>query len=212
MLKEVCVENFTLVPKAVQKGADRIELCDNLTVGGTTVSLGVMEQAVRYCEPHSVPVMAIIRPRGGDFVYGSIEKAIMLKDVQFAKNAGVDGIVIGALTAENKLDKPFLTEVLSECAQMDTTFHMAFDSMASSDQKEAIDWLSEAGFKRILTHGGAKEDPIEKYIERLKELIDYAAGRIVIMPGGGVSEQNAEALQQALGIKEVHGTKIVGEL
>lgn len=212
MLKEVCVENFTLVPKAVQKGADRVELCDNLAVGGTTVSLGVMEQTVRYCEPHSVPVMTIIRPRGGDFVYGSIEKEIMLKDIQLVQQAGVDGIVIGALTADNQLDKPFLTEVLNQCGQMDSTFHMAFDAIAPAHQKEAIDWLSEAGFKRILTHGGAKADPIENHLERLKELIDYAGSRIVIMPGGGVTEKNAEALQKELSIKEVHGTKIVGEL
>lgn len=212
MLKEVCVENFTLVPKAIQQGAGRIELCDNLAVGGTTVSLGVMEQTLRYCKPFSVPVMVIIRPRGGNFIYDDTEKAIMLRDIQLAKEAGADGIVIGALSAEKDLDKPFLKAVFEQCRQMDLTFHMAFDEMAPAQQLKAIDWLSEAGFKRILTHGGFKEEPIENHFEKLKELITYANNRIIILPGGGITHNNAALVYENLGVAEVHGTKIVGVL
>lgn len=212
MLREVCLENFTAVPSAVKKGADRIELCDNLAVGGTTVSLGVMKQTVDYCKPFSIPVMVIIRPRGGNFVYNETEKAIMLRDIEFAKQAGAAGIVIGALTAENNLDTPFLSTILKNCGQMDTTFHMAFDEIPPQHQAEAIDWLSEAGFSRILTHGGKMEEPIETHLERLKELIEYAKERVVIMPGGGITDENAVMIQETLGITEIHGTKILGVL
>lgn len=212
MLKEVCVENFTVVPEAIQKGAGRIELCDNLAVGGTTVSLGVMEQTIRYCKAFSVPVMVIIRPRGGNFVYGETEKDIMLRDIQLAQKAGADGMVIGALSTENELDKPFLQAALDQSGQMDATFHMAFDEMDAEQQFKAIDWLSEAGFKRILTHGGVKTVPIEQNLNRLKELVVFADERIIIMPGGGVTADNVDKIQEKLNIEELHGTKIVGPL
>lgn len=212
MLREVCVENFTAIPKAIKQGANRIELCDNLAVGGTTVSLGVMEQTVDYCHSFSIPVMVIIRPRGGNFVYDETEKSIMLRDIELANQAGANGIVIGALTAENQLDQPFLSTVLKNCGQMDVTFHMAFDEIAPRHQAEAINWLSEAGFSRILTHGGKMDESIESHLKTLKELIAHANDRIIIMPGGGITDKNAAVIQEALGVTEIHGTKIVGVL
>lgn len=212
MLKEVCVENFTFVPNAVQAGADRIELCDNLAVGGTTVSLGVMETTIAYCKQKSVPVMVIIRPRGGAFIYSEAEKSIMLKDIQAAKEMGAAGIVIGALTTENLLDKDFLTQVINISEGMERTFHMAFDELPREKQKIAMDWLCESGFSRILTHGGPLTHPIELHTEDLKELIAYADGRIVVLPGGGITSENAEQIQKELGVKELHGTKIVGRI
>lgn len=212
MLKEVCVENFTKIPKAVQQGADRIELCDNLAVGGTTVSLGVLEQAVAYCKGKSIPVMAIIRPRGGNFVYDDSEKSILLHDIKYAKKAGADGIVIGALSDDNGLDKAFLSQVIEQSGSMEKTFHMAFDDIAESHQLEAINWLVEAGFSRILTHGGSLSTPIEEHFGKLRKLIDHAGSRIIILPGGGITQDNLPLIQQTLAVQEIHGTKVVGNL
>ena len=212
MLKEVCVENFTKIPKAIQQGADRIELCDNLAVGGTTVSLGVMEQAIAYCKTKAVPVMAIIRPRGGNFVYDDIEKSIMLRDIQLAQHAGVDGIVIGALTEKKELDKDFLRQVVEYGGSMEKTFHMAFDEIEEDFQQKAVDWLCDTGFSRILTHGGPLTTPIEEHFVKLREEIDYAGDRIIILPGGGITQDNLEEIQQELAVQEVHGTKVVGIL
>lgn len=212
MIREVCVENFTLVPKAIQAGADRIELCDNLAVGGTTVSLGVMETTITYCKQEAVPVMVIIRPRGGNFIYSEAEKDIMLRDIQTAKKLGATGIVIGALTTENTLDTDFLTQVIKVSENMERTFHMAFDELPKEQQRAAIDWLSEAGYSRILTHGGPLTDPIDQHTTSLKELIAYSNGRITILPGGGITSDNASRIQNELSVEELHGTKIVGTL
>ena len=100
MIKEFCAENFTKIPQAIQKGANRIELCDNLAVGGTTPSTGVIEEVLAYAGEHSVPVMTIIRPRGGNFVYNDIELKITHTDLIEAKKLGTDGIVIGCLTED----------------------------------------------------------------------------------------------------------------
>lgn len=212
MIREVCVENFTLVPNAIQAGADRIELCDNLAVGGTTVSVGVMETTITYCKQKAVPVMVIIRPRGGDFIYSEVEKEIMLRDIQTAKELGAEGIVIGALTTDYTLDTDFLTKVIQVSENMERTFHMAFDELSKEQQRAAIDWLSEAGYSRILTHGGPLTNPIDQHTTTLKELIAYSKGRITILPGGGITSDNSSRLQKELSVEELHGTKIVGTL
>ena len=212
MIREVCVENFTLVPNAIQAGADRIELCDNLAAGGTTVSLGVMETTITYCKKEAIPVMVIIRPRGGDYVYSKAEKNIMLRDIQTAKELGAASIVIGALTTDHMLDTDFLTKVVQASEDMERTFHMAFDELAKEQQRAAVDWLCKAGFSRILTHGGPLTNPIDLHTASLKELIAYSNGRIIILPGGGITNDNASRIQNELAVEELHGTKIVGML
>ena len=209
LLKEYCAENFTNLPQAIAAGAQRIELCDNLSVGGTTVSTGVMEEAVAYCHEKDVQVMVIIRPRGGDFVYNDSELKIMHTDLIEAKKIGVDGVVIGALTADNWLDEEALELLIENAEGLEITFHMAFDVLSPTDQLRAIDWLVEAGVSRILTHGGPAGSPIEENYGHLQALLAYARDRIRILPGGGVSFKNAEAVAEQLAVCEVHGTKIV---
>jgi len=209
MIKEACVENFTNIPAKIAAGANRIELCDNLAVGGTSVSIGVLEQAQGYCAQHNIPLMNLIRARGGNFVYNEDEYNIMLTDITIAKKLGVHGIVIGALTQDAELDTQFLEACLHEALGLDITFHMAFDAIAPIKQLEAIDWLAEHGFRRILTHGGSHGDSIELNVKRLQQYIEYAAGRIVIMPGGGITRDNLPALANVLQTNEFHGTRIV---
>ncbi|UNM89202.1 copper homeostasis protein CutC [Vagococcus sp. CY52-2] len=209
MIKEFCAENFTNIPNAIASGATRIELCDNLAVGGTTVSKGVLAETMAYCSEKGVPVMAIIRPRGGNFVYTDIELKIMEADILEARQLGVDGVVFGCLNEQNKIDEEAMLILLEASEGMQVTFHMAFDLMKRDDQFEAIDWLSQHGVTRILTHGGASVVPIEKHLEYLNDLISYANNRITILPGGGITYKNIDTVTSFLNVKEVHGTRIV---
>ena len=209
MIKEFCAENFTKIPQAIQKGANRIELCDNLAVGGTTPSTGVIEKVLAYAGEHSVPVMTIIRPRGGNFVYNDIELKIMHTDLIEAKKLGTDGIVIGCLTEDGWLDEEALDLFIETAEGLQITFHMAFDALSKENQFKAIDWLAERGVTRILTHGGPAGTPIEDNFDHLKELIAYADQRILILPGGGISTENVQTVMDTLKVTEVHGTKIV---
>lgn len=210
MIKEFCAENFTNIPTAIRNGANRIELCDNLAVGGTTPSTGVIEEVIAYAGEHSVPVMTIIRPRGGDFVYNDIELKIMHTDLIEAKKIGTDGVVLGCLTKDGWLDEDALELLIETAEGLQITFHMAFDALPKEKQFRAIDWLADHEVHRILTHGGPSGTPIEDNFNHLKELITYANDRIIILPGGGISDKNLDTVVNALQVNEVHGTKIVG--
>lgn len=209
LIKEFCAENFTDIPAAITAGASRIELCDNLTVGGTTVSAGVMEETINYCHERNVAVMTIIRPRGGNFVYNDTELKIMHTDLVEAKKLGTDGVVIGCLTSDNELDEEAMELLLETADGLQVTFHMAFDQLTLPQQLAAIDWLAERGVTRILTHGGPAGTPIEANLETLQTLIDHSQNKLTILPGGGINYQNYEKVADSLKVVEVHGTKIV---
>lgn len=209
MIKEFCAENFTDIPKAIQAGAKRIELCDNLAVGGTSVSIGVIEESVKYAHEHNVPLFVIIRPRGNDFVYNDLEVKMMEIDILEAVKREVDGVVIGALTSENWIDLEAMETLMIPAQSLEVTFHMAFDEIDRNRQKEAIDVLVELGVTRILTHGGSLTRSISENYTHLKELVEYAENRIQIVVGGGVNFENLDEVIERTGAKEVHGTKIV---
>lgn len=211
-LKEICLENYTLIPKAIQHGAHRIELCDNLSQGGTTVSKGVMQQSAIYCSEKNIPLMAMIRPRAGNFYYNDDELKIMGYDIIEARNAGLDGIAFGCLDQNCWLDEDAVEQIIEESYGMQLTFHMAFDAIPDDRQFEAIDWLADHDIQRILTHGGTIDRPIEQTLPRLKTLIDYAGDRIRILPGGGITEKNVQEVADCLRVSEVHGTRLLGML
>lgn len=190
MIYEFCAENVTLLEKAMQAGARRIELCDNLAVGGTTPSYGVTKAAVELAANYDTTIMTMIRPRGGDFVYNDLEIAIMLEDIRLTAQAGSQGVVFGALTADKKLDKPNLEKLIAASKGMEIVFHMAFDELSDEDQPEAIDWLSQAGVTRILTRAGVSGDSLEKRFVHYHRILEYAKGKIEILPGGGIDLEN----------------------
>lgn len=210
MLKEAVVENFTNVPEFIANGADRIELCDNLAVGGTTVSPGVAVITINYCHSKNVKVMSMIRPRGGNFIYSKEEIAMMKQDLVYLKKVGTDGVVFGCLNETGWIDEEAMIALLDLAKGLEVTFHMAFDQISHENQFKAIDWLVKHGVSRILTHGGPSETKIEDNLGRLKEYIDYADGRIIILPGGGITNKNLDLITSALNVREAHGTKIVG--
>lgn len=209
MIYEFCAENVTLLEKAMQAGARRIELCDNLAVGGTTPSYGVTKAAVELAANYDTTIMTMIRPRGGDFVYNDLEIAIMLEDICLTAQAGSQGVVFGALTADKKLDKPNLEKLIAASKGMEIVFHMAFDELSDEDQPEAIDWLSQAGVTRILTRAGVSGDSLEKRFVHYHRILEYAKGKIEILPGGGIDFDNRQTFIDQVGVTQLHGTKVV---
>ena len=224
LLKEFCAENLTLVHEALAAGARRIELCDNLAVGGTTPSYGVIKGAVARVREQQAQVMTMIRPRGGNFCYSSCEARTMLDDIACARSLGTTGVVFGCVRSGQDgrtfLDEELVKQLVeaakgpgsgmsAQTAPVQVTFHMAFDELDEQAQLEAIDTLAQLGVDRILTHGGPLGTPILDNLSHLKVLVSHAAGRLIILPGGGISWQNAEQVASLLGVAEVHGTKVV---
>lgn len=209
MIKEFCAENFTNIEAALKAGANRIELCDNLAVGGTTPSLGVIKEVVKIVHQYGGAVMTMIRPRGGNFVYNNLEIQIMLADIAVVREMGGDGVVFGCLTAEKRLDYQAMEQLIHASKGMEITFHMAFDEIDKELQFEVIDWLADRGVGRILSHGGSKESLILDNFDHLQKLIEYAKNRMIILPGGQITYRNCDLVMNTLHITEVHGTKIV---
>ena len=209
MIYEFCAENVTLLEKAMQAGARRIELCDNLAVGGTTPSYGVTKAAVELAANYDTTIMTMIRPRGGDFVYTNLEIAIMLEDIRLTAQAGSQGVVFGTLTADKKLDKPNLEKLIAASKGMEIVFHMAFDELSDEDQLEAIDWLNQAGVTRILTRAGVSGDSLDKRFAHYHRILEHAKGKIEILPGGGIDLDNRQTFIDQLGVTQLHGTKVV---
>ena len=209
MIYEFCAENVTLLEKAMQAGARRIELCDNLAVGGTTPSYGVTKAAVELAANYDTTIMTMIRPRGGDFVYTDLEIAIMLEDIRLTAQTGSQGVVFGALTADKKLDKANLEKLIVASKGMEIVFHMAFDELSDEDQLEAIDWLSQAGVTRILTRAGVSGDSLEERFAHYHRILEHAKGKIEILPGGGIDLDNRQTFIEQLGVTQLHGTKVV---
>ena len=209
MIYEFCAENVTMLEKAMEAGARRIELCDNLAVGGTTPSYGVTKAAVELAANYDTTIMTMIRPRGGDFVYNDLEIAIMLEDIRLTAQAGSQGVVFGALTADKKLDKANLEKLIAASKGMEIVFHMAFDELGDEDQLEAIDWLSQAGVTRILTRAGVSGDSLEKRFNYYHRILEHASGKIEILPGGGIDLDNRQTFIDQLGVTQLHGTKVV---
>lgn len=198
---EVCVSNLASIEAAKNGGAYRVELCDNLTEGGTTPSRGMIEASLSCAE---LKTFVIIRPRGGNFVYSKDEIKIMQNDIALCGKLGVHGVVFGVLTSTNEIDKSVNKQLLDEAKKynLELTYHRAFDRLQDLDQ--GLETLVELGFDRVLTSGGFPD--VIQGKAKIKELITKANNRIRILPGGGVTESNIKDFMSDLTIDEIHGT------
>jgi copper homeostasis protein len=204
MLLEVCVEDIAGIAAAIAGGADRIELCSALTVGGLTPSAGLMAAAARA----PIPAYAMIRPRAGGFVYSSADElTVMKRDIDAARRVGLPGVVLGASLPDGRLDREMLDALAAHSAGLGKTLHRAFDLVP--DVEEAVELAISLGFERILTSGCAKT--AVEGITVLEQAIAIAAGRISIMPGSGVNIGTIGALWPRLAIGEVHASCSVAE-
>lgn len=205
MLLEACVGSYEEAKRAEEKGADRIELCDNLSEGGTTPSYGTIYLAKKNL---NIPIAVIIRPRGGDFVYSNNEFEIMRKDILICKKLGVETVVFGILNRDNTIDRERTKELVDLAEGLKVTFHMAFDEI--DNKIEALDQLISMDIHRVLTKGCKSCAEEGKFV--LKELVEKSEGKITILVGGKVTYENYKELSDFIGCKEVHGSKIVGNL
>lgn len=180
-------------------GANRIELCDNLLEGGTTPSYGMIAAVREKC---NLKIYPIIRPRGGDFLYDDAEFDIMKRDIATCKQLGCDGVVIGLLTADGKVDLPRTAELVHLAKPMGVTFHRAFDM--TDDPFQALEDVIASGCERILTSG--QRNTAMEGAALIRELVEKAGSRIRIMAGSGLRAHNAEALAKASGAPEYHST------
>lgn len=182
---------------AFAAGVGRIELCSGYSEGGLSPSTGT----ISYIRDHvSIPVFVMIRPRIGDFVYDDAEKEIILRDIEFCRKTGIDGVVTGALTPAGSPDKFFLKQVVQTASGLPVTFHRAFDLCA--DLPQAMEVLIECGVRRILTSGGKNSVP--GGLETIRTLVKAASDRIIIMPGGGINVQNVKSIIRETGVSEIH--------
>uniref|UniRef100_A0AAQ4RZV0 Copper homeostasis protein cutC homolog n=1 Tax=Gasterosteus aculeatus aculeatus TaxID=481459 RepID=A0AAQ4RZV0_GASAC len=184
-LMEACVDSVESAVNAERGGAGRLELCSSLLEGGLTPSQGLLH-VVKQCV--KIPVYVMVRPRGGDFLYSDQEVEVMKKDIELMKTHGADGLVLGALTEDGRVDAERCMEFLA--------FDMVHDPVA------ALETLVSLGFQRLLTSGC--ENSALEGLPLIKQLIDQAKGRIAIMPGGGITERNLQRILEGTGAQEFH--------
>ena len=211
MLKEACVENFFNIPHVINAGANRLELNNDLALGGTTPSYGVIKESVIYAANFKIPVVVMIRPRGGNFVYDEKEIDIMADDLVAAAKLGAQGVAFGCLTSQNQINRIQMLHLitLAHSLNVEIVMHMAFDDIPDDKQETELNWLADQGVKRILTHGGKLDKPILATLPHLKEIIKWADDRIEILPGGGITTENRDLVGAELNVNQLHGTKIV---
>ncbi|MBI2282687.1 MAG: copper homeostasis protein CutC [Bacteroidetes bacterium] len=197
MLLEICVFNTATALAAEKAGADRLELCENYANGGTTPSYGYLK-TVR--EKIQIPVFPMIRPRGGDYFHTTDEIEIIRKDILLCKELGFDGVVFGLLNQDGTVDRDNTARLVEAAYPLEVTFHRAFDR--SQHPLEALETIIACGCNRILTSG--QEPKVTEGLALVKQLVDQADDRIIIMPGSGLNSSNVAQIIATAGVTEVH--------
>ncbi|MGN0234257.1 MAG: copper homeostasis protein CutC [Bacteroidaceae bacterium] len=195
---EVCCADFQSIRAAVDGGAQRLELCQALEIGGVTPNTDMIDYAVGT----GVQVHVLIRPRGGNFVYSPEEIQSMVQDIRMAHEKGASGVVIGALTSEGDIDTDTCRLLMGQAKGMSITFHRAFDECRNP--LRSLEDIISLGCHRLLTSG--HEGTVTEGIGLLKQLVDQAGQRIIILPGCGVNPGNARQIIEATGANELHGS------
>lgn len=196
MILEICANSFESAQAAQLAGANRIELCTELSVGGFTPSHGLIEKVISEL---NIPTHVLIRPRSGNFTYSENEFDVMLRDIAFCKKMGCAGIVSGFLTSENKIDSNKTKQLIEALEGMEFTFHRAFDWV--ENPLEELQKLIDLKVNRLLS-SGQKTKAIEG-IYLLKELKNNSKGKIEIMPGGGINAENVLKFKES-GFESIH--------
>lgn len=197
LLLEVCVGSVEDAIAAEQAGADRLELCSAVELGGLTPSMGLLEQTLAEVK---LPVMAMIRPRPGGFSYSLSEFRTMMLDAERLLDVGAQGIVFGPLDHARQVHSGQVLELVGLAGERETVFHKAFDFV--SCQREALDKLVELNVRRVLTSGG--HSAAIDGVEQLKELVSQSGGSIEILPGGGITAQNVAEVISVSGCHQIH--------
>lgn len=196
---ESCCTDVEQIRRAQEAGARRIELCENLAVGGVTPSAELLKAAISVAK---VPVNVLVRPRGGDFVFSAAEADTMLRDIELCREAGAAAVVIGALDSRGDVDMPLMRRLCDAASGMSVTFHRAFDVCA--DPLAAFEDVLALGCDRLLTSGHESDAFKGRFF--IAELVERAAGRIIVMPGCGVRRSNIARIAADTGAVEFHAS------
>jgi copper homeostasis protein len=196
-LLEICVETLEAALAAERGGADRIELCEDLSVGGLTPGVELMRTVRGQIR---IPVFAMIRPRSGNFCYSAPEFQQMNRDIAAAKKYGMDGVVLGVLRENRQVDVECTRALIKLAQPLPVTFHRAFDE--TPNLLDALENVISTGAARILTSGGKPK--AEQGSEVIAELVRVAESRIAILAGGGINGTNLEQLALRSGAREFH--------
>jgi copper homeostasis protein len=201
---EICVDNVDSALDADNAGADRVELCDNLSEGGTTPGYGKIISARNNLK---ISLNVIIRPRGGDFLYTDLEYDIMRREIDICGVCGVDGIVLGILKPDGTIDIERTARLIEIAHPMTATFHRAFDMCA--DPVRGLEDVIDTGATRLLTSG--QKNKAGEGSELICQLVKQADNRIIIMPGSGINESNILQIAKVTGAEEFHlsGRKVI---
>jgi len=199
VLLEICCGSIDDAIEAEKGGADRVELCSALFLGGLTPSLGTIQEAKRRVK---IPIMVMVRPRGGGFAYSEAEFASMERDAETAVGNGADGVVFGILQSDGTIDIPRCRRIRQLIGERQAVFHRAFD--VTPDPVDALEQLVNLGITRVLTSG--QKDSVPEGVELIKKLIERARGRIEILPGGGIQAWNMKEMIERIGCAQVHLT------
>ncbi len=202
MILEVCAFNIQSCLIADKAGASRVELCADPLEGGTTPSYGLIQYALAYTH---IPVWPMIRPRGGSYVFDEADMAIILKDILICRELGCPGIVTGVQLPNGKIDTIQMKRIVDLAYPMAVSCHKVFDE--TPDAFEALDSLIEAGCVRVLTSGLQKT--AMEGAPLLAKLLEHAAGRITIMPGGTIRSSNIASIANSTGAKEFHSSGVI---
>jgi copper homeostasis protein len=197
ILVEAAVESLEDALAAVDGGADRLELCGDLNVGGVTPDDELISTVLNRV---SVPVFTMIRPRGGGFAYTEFELRTMLTSIDRARELGVNGVVFGVLDSRSRLDRNATESLASAASGMSITFHRAFDRIV--DRETALESLVEFGVHRVLTSAGAPDALAG--VDGLRDLVELAGDDIIILAGGGVRPHTARDIVEQTSVREVH--------
>lgn len=196
MILEICANSYQSAINAQKSGADRIEICSELSVGGVTPSYAVLKKISKEI---TIPIHVLIRPRSGGFYYSDDEIEIIKQDIKLCKELGFNGIVSGVLNKDNSININTTKELVELSKPLSFTFHRAFDCV--SNPKQSLEDLIEIGVDRILTSG--LKQKAEHGIEILKELHQLARNKIIIIPGSGINATNIHLFKEN-GFKEIH--------
>jgi copper homeostasis protein len=200
---EICIDSIEGAVAAENAGAARVELCSALFEGGLTPSIGTIEVALRAVS--RIRVHVIVRPRGGDFIYSPYEIDAMARDVEAAVAAGAHGVVIGALTPEGDVDVATTRRLIAAAGGASITFHRAFDM--TREPFTALEQLIDLGVHRVLTSG--QESSVLEGAPLIAQLVEKAGDRLIVMPGGGITERNIERIIELTGASEYHFAALV---
>lgn len=208
MIREIALESYSVAQQAVKAGVERIELNQRLDLGGLTPQRATWQKVQKL----KVPVVVMVRPRGGDFNYNNDELKQMKATLRQLKADQMQSVTFGVLNADQTLNRSAMKELIELAAPMEVVMHMAFDAIQQAEQVASMQWLSQNHVHRILTHGGALTEDLSDTVSHLKALVKAAEQLeepMIILPGGGVTADNIKQLHNQLGVTQFHGSRII---